>query len=148
MTFYGFNESAQCGWSNVMWQELRSGPNDQPFKKNLTVALQELVSYRQRCNGTGFIMLPVAFFADHGQLPQDWEAALTAFEDTIEPYVNNKSCIGIFMGDEKLCGGVPLTNYTAVLSRLRHRYPHLLLYGNECSSTVGKLGTIPEDLGE
>eukprot|EP01050_Picozoa_sp_SAG11_P027186 SAG11_NODE_6785_length_1249_cov_1.449565_1_plen_49_part_10 len=44
------------------------------------------------------------------------------------------------MGDEKLCAGVPVSNYSAVLAHLRRRYPQLLLYGNECSMTVGKLG--------
>eukprot|EP01052_Picozoa_sp_SAG31_P035111 SAG31_NODE_4196_length_3483_cov_3.221927_3_plen_192_part_00 len=43
MMFYGFNETAQCGWTTHAWQELGT---DQAFKTNLSVALAELVSFR------------------------------------------------------------------------------------------------------
>ena len=143
MTFYGFDEHVQCGWANVMWQELSSGPHDQPFKKNLTVALQELSSYRAHCNGTGFVMVPPAVFAGN-RLPMDWDAQLTAFERAVAPYFRSGGpAIGIFLGDEKLCGGVSLANYSTVLAHLRRALPHALLYGNECSDTSGRLGRIP-----
>jgi len=148
MTFYGFNETAQCGWSNVMWQELQAGPHDQPFKKNLSVALWELASFSEHCNGTGFVMLPPALFASPGnRLPANWEAALETFESTVAPFVANGTAIGIFMGDEKLCGGVPLSNYSAVAEHLRKRFGNrILLYGNECSFTVGSIGAVPTEL--
>eukprot|EP01050_Picozoa_sp_SAG11_P027187 SAG11_NODE_6785_length_1249_cov_1.449565_2_plen_252_part_00 len=97
MTFYGFNETAQCGWTNVMWQELAADPHDQPFKKSLPVALRELVSFSVRCNGTGLVMLPVHFFAANAKgLPETWEADLTAFEQHIELFVRNGTAIGVF----------------------------------------------------
>jgi hypothetical protein len=52
-------------------------------------------------------------------LPADWELQLDAFENTIAPFVRNGTAVGIFMGDEKICQGVPLSNYTAVLAHLR-----------------------------
>ena len=65
MTFYGFNESEQCGWTNVMWQELGQ---DQAFKKNLSVALEELVSFNRHCNGTGFVQVPLSIMGGGTQI--------------------------------------------------------------------------------
>lgn len=72
---------------------------------------------------------PVIFLRDGGNpepgkargpgLPADWELQLDAFEKTIAPFVHNGSAVGIFLGDEKICQGVPLSNYTAVLAHLR-----------------------------
>ena len=144
---YGLNQSAQCGWTTHGWQELSSGPHDQAFKKNLSVALADLVSFRANCNATGFVMVPVAIFAGgKAGLPADWGLQLDAFEETIAPYVRNGSATGIFMGDEKICGGVPHSNYTAVLAHLRAAFgKSVLLYGNECSHTIGN-GQLPAEL--
>ncbi len=42
MMFYGFNDTAQCGWTTHAWQELGTG---QKFKTNLSVALADVVSF-------------------------------------------------------------------------------------------------------
>jgi hypothetical protein len=147
MTMYGYNQSLECGWMNVIWQEL-GDHNAQHFKTNLSVALSELASYARDCNASGFVMLPTTFFAQPKALPPDWQSQLTTFEETVKPFVDNGTAIGIFMGDEKLCGGVSLKDYSAVLAHLRAAFgARVLLYGNECSNTITKLGGgIPVDL--
>ena len=81
------------------------------------------------CNASGFVMVPPAIFACDGGvcLPDDWGLQLDAFEETVAPFVENGTIAGIFLGDEKICGGVPLSNYTAVLTHLR------AAFGQYCS---------------
>lgn len=149
MMFYGFNETAQCGWTTHAWQELGS---DQAFKKNLSVALAESVSFRAHCHAGGFVMVPpkvwergASVTSALGSLPTDWRLQLHAFEETIAPLVRNGTVVGIFIGDEKLCGGVPLSNYTAVLAHLRAAFGRsVLLYGNECTHPSGLV--VPAEL--
>ena len=73
---------------------------------------------------------PTIFLRDDGSgaagLSTDWGLQLDAFEETLAPYVRNGSAAGIFMGDEKICGGVPLSNYTAVLAHLREAFGTML----------------------
>ena len=82
------------------------------------------------CNAGGFVMVPPAIFLRDGGrvsgLPADWGLQLDAFEETLAPYVQNGSAVGIFLGDEKICGGVPLSNYTAVLAHLRAAFGAIL----------------------
>ena len=49
MMFYGFNETAQCGWTTHAWQELGTGQN---FKTNLPVALADVVSFHGKSTHT------------------------------------------------------------------------------------------------
>ena len=106
MMFYGFNETAQCGWTTHGWQELGT---DQTFKKNLSVALAESVSFRAHCHAGGFVMVPpkvwergaASVTSALGSLPTDWGLQLHAFEETIAPLVRNGTVVGIFIGDEK-----------------------------------------------
>ena len=150
MMFYGFNETAQCGWTTHGWQELGT---DEAFKKNLSVALAESVSFRAHCHAGGFVMVPpkvwerraVSVSSSLGSLPTDWELQLHAFEETLAPLVRNGTVVGIFLGDEKLCGGVPLSNYTAVLAHLRSAFGRsVMLYGNECTHPSGLV--VPAEL--
>lgn len=122
-------------------------------------------------------MVPPAIFAcnDGVCLPNDWGLQLDAFEETVAPFVENGTVVGIFLGDEKICGGVPLRNYTAVLAHLRAAFGQcdcsltvsvdecfscsprcdcgmyvgagksVLLYGNECGNTIGG-GELPAEL--
>ena len=139
--FYGFNETAQCGWTTHGWQELGT---DQAFKKNLSVALAEAVAFRAHCHAGGFVMVPPTVWG-HPGLPVDWGRQLRAFEETLAPLVRNGTVAGIFIGDEKLCGGVPLSNYTAVLAHLRAAFGRsVLLYGNECTHPSGLV--VPAEL--
>lgn len=90
-------------------------------------------------------MVPPSIFGDTG-LSLDWGLQLDSFEQRIAPFVHNGSATGIFLGDEKICGGVPLSNYTAVLAHLRAAFGQsVLLYGNECANTIGA-GELPAEL--
>ena len=142
MTFYGFNETAQCGWTTHGWQELGTG---QAFKKNLSVALADVVSFHAHCHAGGFVMVPPAVWALLRHGATDWGLQLDVFEKTLAPLVRNRTVVGIFIGDEKLCGGVPLSNYTAVLAHLRAAFGRsVLLYGNECTHPSGLV--VPAEL--
>eukprot|EP01052_Picozoa_sp_SAG31_P035112 SAG31_NODE_4196_length_3483_cov_3.221927_4_plen_236_part_00 len=94
-------------------------------------------------------MVPSTIFVrgdGHAGLPPDWGLQLDSFEQILAPFVKNGSATGIFLGDEKICGGVPLNNYTAVLQHLRAAFGQsVLLYGNECGNTIGH-DELPSDL--
>lgn len=142
MMFYGFNETEQCGWTTHGWQELGT---DQPFKKNLSVALADVVSFHAHCHAGGFVMVPPAVWTPLRHSAADWGLQLDAFEKTLAPLVRNRTVVGIFIGDEKICGGVPLSNYTAVLAHLRAAFGRsVLLYGNECTHPRGLV--VPAEL--
>lgn len=59
MMFYGYNETAQCCWTTHAWQELGSG---QAFKKNLSVALADIVSSKAHCGVPDFVIVPPAIW--------------------------------------------------------------------------------------
>lgn len=142
MMFYGFNETAQCGWTTHGWQELGT---DQAFKKNLSVALTEVVSFHSHCHAGGFVMVPPEVWAPLRHGNANWGLLLGAFEKTVAPLVYNRTVVGFFIGDEKLCGGVPRSNYTAVLAHLRAAFGRaVLLYGNECTHPSGLV--VPAEL--
>jgi hypothetical protein len=44
---------------------------------------------------------------------------------------------GIFVGDELMCGGIPYSNFSSVLRRIRAARPGALLYANECRWSCG-----------
>ena len=79
MMFYGFNETAQCGWTTHGWQELGT---DQAFKKNLSVALADVVSFHAHCHAGGFVMVPPAVWTPLRHGATDWGLQLDAFEST------------------------------------------------------------------
>ena len=142
MMFYGLNETAQCGWTTHGWQELGT---DQAFKKNLSVALADVVSFHTRCHAGGFVMVPPTVWAPLRHGAADWGLQLDAFEKTVAPLVHNRTVVGIFIGDEVICDGVPLSNYTAVLAHLRGAFGRsVLLYGNECTHPRGLV--VPAEL--
>ena len=77
--FYGLNETAQCGWTTHGWQELGT---DQSFKKNLSVALADVVSFHAHCHAGGFVMVPPAVWTPLRHGATDWGLQLDAFEST------------------------------------------------------------------
>ena len=77
--FYGLNETAQCGWTTHGWQELGT---DQSFKKNLSVALADVVSFRAHCHAGGFVMVPPAVWTPLRHGATDWGLQLDEFEST------------------------------------------------------------------
>lgn len=91
----------------------------------------------------------------HQRLVGNWSAVLAQECKRLRPLVANGTVTGVFVGDELVCHGVPLSNFSAVVSRLRAELgPFVVLYANECCGTVGSCdskrrcwqGPIPSEL--
>lgn len=146
MMFYDFNQSAQCGWTTHMWRELGS---DAPFKRNMSVALQEVIRSNEDCQTLGFFEVPDAVWPwPERKLAPDWQAQIASFSETLQPFVANGTVTGVFLGDELMCngGGIPLSDFTSVLAELRRGLGNVLLYTNECSGTISLWDKIPDEL--
>ena len=99
MSFYGYNQSAQCGWMNLMWQELGVGPTSE-FFANLTTALAEAVSARAECGARSLVELPRELWVGRKHLAPGWQGVLEEYKARISPFIANETIVGIFMGDE------------------------------------------------
>ena len=70
-------------------------------------------------------------------LAPEWEAAVDATAAALAPLVANGTVVGIFVGDEMVCNGLPFENFTALVRHLRAKVgPTLKLWANECCGTV------------
>ena len=84
-------------------------------------------------------------------LAVDWRDTLGRMLQRSATAFKEGALIGLFLGDELLCSGIPLSNYSAVaeaaksiLGTLGVPAAHSLLWGNECqlifsTSTAGKI---------
>ena len=65
-------------------------------------------------------------------LEPTWEAALAQSLAKAKPHLQSKALAGIFLGDERSCGGIPFSNVTAVADAvkafLRQHAPSALVY--------------------
>ena len=54
--------------------------------------------------------------------------------DAAMPHLTSKALVGVFLGDETMCGGVSVANFTAVSDAVKARVATLgLVAANECS---------------
>jgi len=91
--------------------------------------------------------LPNTIFDRAGRtLHTAWMANTQAFVQDIRPGIDNGTFIGVFLGDEIVCSGTPLQNFTSVLKNLRAGLGRAaVLYANECAEIQQWL-SIPEEL--
>jgi hypothetical protein len=70
-------------------------------------------------------------------LESGWVAALAKSLVEAKPHLQSKALAGIFLGDERSCGGIPFSNVTAVADAvkafLKQHAPSALVYINECA---------------
>eukprot|EP00463_Aulacantha_scolymantha_P002486 TRINITY_DN3237_c0_g1_i1.p1 TRINITY_DN3237_c0_g1~~TRINITY_DN3237_c0_g1_i1.p1 ORF type:complete len:227 (-),score=14.73 TRINITY_DN3237_c0_g1_i1:2-682(-) len=97
----------------------------------------------------GFPTLPTGVFQrshkPYGLFP-NWLTVVDNFISEIKPDIQNGTFIGVFMGDEICCSGVPLSNLTSVADYLRTGLgPTAILYTNECS-VMETWPMVPESL--
>ena len=149
-----FNEGANLG---ALQQQAQFA--NLVFDSNLT-ALHKLWS---QYNLTGFLSIQRtagvwtkypgynATSVTKSGLQEGWEQNLSRVLDAAEPYLRDGSLLGIFLGDELCCGGVPFENYTAVAQAVKKRLQSTggLVYSNECatlqaSGLPGGMPTIPD----
>eukprot|EP01079_Euglenida_sp_SAG-EU17-18_P007972 gene7972-7372_t len=161
MMFYDFNLTAQHAFSNVA-----SGDG---------ASLQDMVQAHTKYGMQGMPELPPTIFdrAHHTVFP-DWEDKLDAWLGMLRPGFVNGTFLGVFLGDEICCSGVPtlathalaslrclplvasgstsavspvpLEDLTKVADALRTALgPDPVLYTNECS-VMGKWPSVPASL--
>ena len=108
---------------------------------NLSVALVEAVSAREECDARSLVELPPQLWTGTPRrLAPGWKGILDEYKATIAPFIANQTIVGIFMGDELVCAGMAVSNFTAVSSALRTEFgPSLLLYTNECSGGLNQM---------
>ena len=92
------------------------------------------------CSGRGGpVQGPTGCLVNGGcwELAEDWQAAVDAEALKLEPLIANGTVVGIFVGDEMVCNGLPFANFTALVTRIRAAVgPDTKLWANECCGTV------------
>eukprot|EP01052_Picozoa_sp_SAG31_P021552 SAG31_NODE_1673_length_7560_cov_3.528749_4_plen_438_part_00 len=67
-----------------------------------------------------------------GDLAPNWQLLLDAIVAVYQPYIDNKTVVGIFIGDELVATHSWSCNaMAAIATRLKQRNPRILLYSNE-----------------
>ena len=101
------------------------------------------MSTREECGARSLIELPPQLWTGSPRrLAPSWKTILDEYKATIAPFIANHTIVGIFMGDELVCGGMAVSNFTAVSSALRTEFgPSLLLYTNECTGGLNKMSS-------
>jgi hypothetical protein len=69
------------------------------------------------------------------KLYANWTAATDAFIASAKPLMGGSCAVGVFLGDEIVCGGTPLKYLDQVSARLKASLPNAWIYTNECSGT-------------
>ena len=115
---------------------------------DVTTCLPELEAMRTKYNVCDMLGGPGVFkrgdftFASGG-LVAGWEQATDTFVAAARPSCANGTVQSIFFGDELVCSGVPLSNLTAVVDRVRAGLGStgVKLYTNECGGGLNQ-GTV------
>ena len=73
-------------------------------------------------------------FMLNGTLAPGWRAAVDDCVLTLTPLAQAKKLVGVMIGDELVCGGLPLSNLTALSQQLHDALSSvgLFVYTNEC----------------
>ncbi len=125
MMFYGTDVAAQHDWLTHL-----SGD---------AVSLPEMVRARARYPWLRGFAKPYGIFnrtpGSEG-LASGWSRALDGFIARVGPLVRNGTVVGVFLGDELCCSGVPLANVTTVTDALKAAWPDVATYLNECNTCL------------
>lgn len=74
------------------------------------------------------------FFENGKGLRKDWKAAWAALQVKLEPYLQDKSVVGFFVGDELFPGKISVQDFMTALQALqtmKAKYPWLVTWENE-----------------
>jgi hypothetical protein len=126
MTFYG---GTPTELKSVNVNVLRAGVANcanqtimKTWKMKLFVHLPAIFDKHRRQNTTG-----------HPGLKPDWKNVTDQFIAEVKPHVG--TCVlGVFIGDEICCGGVPYADLDVVSTRLKVGLREAIIYVNECTN--------------
>ena len=131
--FYGWDPAGQLA---VGVNILRSS--------SLSVLAEQFALHGTRglLDGPG-VLLRGDYTFESGGLTSDWREVATSFASAAAPFVANGTIIGINLGDEYVCSGVPLANMSAVADVVRAELgSSAMVYANECGGSAQTGGTI------
>jgi hypothetical protein len=98
----------------------------QTWGMTLLVHLPGIFDKHRRQNTTG-----------HPGLIPEWKNVTDQFIASVKPHVASGCVLGVNMGDEICCGGVPYLDMSIVAARLKAGLPDALIYINECTNVQG-----------
>ena len=88
--------------------------------------------------------------APQAALLPGWRQKLSVFATKLRSMMEEGSAVGSFLGDELVCGGVPVDAFSIVVNELRSMLPPAaILYANECGAGISRMqaaGGIPSAL--
>ena len=97
---------------------------------------KQMVEAHAKWGMRGLPQIPHAIIFDRAKrtlFPQ-WREQTIQFASTLQPFISNGTFLGVFLGDEIVCGGTHLANLTSVADLLRAQLPaQAILYTNGCS---------------
>jgi hypothetical protein len=92
------------------------------------------------CTGIGGpVMGPKGCLANGGcwEMADNWEAAVDAEAAQLKPLIENGTVVGIFVGDEMVCNGLPFHDFQKLVTKIRAAVgPSVKLWSNECCGTI------------
>ena len=138
MMFYDFDKKLLNGITNVI----------SPDGASISDMVNAKINWNYKV--TALAGLPQTVFdrAHHG-LYKEWSETIDKFVmNTLTPGIKNGTFIGVFLGDEICCSGIPLSNLTSVLKKIRSSLngQKCILYTNECTPPIDRWKEIPQDL--
>ena len=74
------------------------------------------------CTGIGGpVMGPKGCLANGGcwEMADNWEAAVDAEAAQLKPLIENGTVVGIFVGDEMVCNGLPFHDFQKLVTKIR-----------------------------
>jgi aromatic ring-cleaving dioxygenase len=103
------------------------------FSSNLTT-----IAGGAKLNMTTLYAVHDTFFQNGAGLRHDWKEAWSTLQIQIEPFIQNKTIVGFFIGDELFPGKISLSDFTTALnaiSTMKVKYPWLVNWENEGSTS-------------
>jgi hyaluronoglucosaminidase len=67
----------------------------------------------------------------HGMMCPNWRERWRAIHAALKPYIANGTYEGVFLGDELLDSGLPLSNLSSAAKLVRETWPDAVIYVNE-----------------
>ena len=67
----------------------------------------------------------------HGMMCADWRERWLSVHAALQPFIANKTCEGVFLGDELMDSGLSLSNLTSAVDLVRATWPDAVIAINE-----------------
>eukprot|EP01084_Bolivina_argentea_P262873 444732_1 len=140
MSFYGWDPDNQHGWSYGTSGSIYN--INQAYQKYKMQSLYQLPSVSGNISACTehasshpifYWNRNAAEWYEEANACPDWSSNLKAVTSMIQPYIDNKTVIGYFIGDELVCHGVKFDDLTAIVDQIRGAAGNdIYIYENEC----------------